>query len=147
MPTTSSLGSATAVEGLLLQVGASVASPGAYQTIANVSDYTQPLKADTVDVTNVGDTWHRRISTLLDMGAITFNVFWMMLETTHDATTGLRYFFENRILKPWKVVYPDGSSSSDTFDAYVTAFSSAAKVGDVFRASCTLSNDGAPSLV
>lgn len=151
MPTTSVLGSATAVEGLLIQVGDG-ASPQVFTTIANVTDFSEPVKADTVEVTNVGDHWKRRITTLLDMGSISFNIFWMMLDATQDnvgtgPAGGLRYLMINSILADWQVVYPDGSQSTDAFAAYVVSFSITGKTGDVFRAAITLANDGSPTLV
>lgn len=149
--TTSLIAEAIAVEGLLLQVGDGQ-SPQVFNTVCNVSDYTEPLTADVVDVTNVGDHWRRRISTLLDMGKIKFKIFWVMTEPTHenDVTAnvqGLRYIFTNNILADWQVIYPDGNSSQDSFPAYVTSFSITGKVGGVFEAEIELSNSGAPTLV
>lgn len=151
MPSTSILGSATAVEGLLIQVGDG-ASPQVFTTVANVTDFSEPVKADTVEVTNVGDHWKRRITTLLDMGSISFNIFWMMLDSTQDnvgtgPAGGLRYLMINSVLADWQVVYPDGSDSTDSFAAYVVSFAITGKTGDVFRAAITLANDGAPTLV
>lgn len=153
MAGTSPIGSAQQVAGLLLQVGNS-SSPENFQTIANATDVALPLKADVVDVTNVSDAWHRRFPTLLDMGAITFKIFWIMEEVTHRNApngglvgAGLRYLFVNRLKRDYQFVYPDGNSSTDAFAAYVTDFSIAGKTGGVFEANVTLSNDNAPSLV
>ncbi len=150
-PSTSPIASAIAVEGLLIQLG-DTGSPQVFNTIANVSDWAEPVISDTVDVTNVGDSWRRRIATLHDMGKIKFTVFWVMLDETHEnaitgAIRGLRYMLINNILGSWKIVYPDGATSTDTFPAYVTSFSVTGKVGDVFKADVELSNDGAPTLV
>jgi hypothetical protein len=147
MPTTSPLAAGIAVEGLLLQLG-NGASPEVYTTIANVQDWNEPLKADTADVTNVGDAWRRRIATLLDMGAMKFKVFWVMAETTHwnQGVTGLRYLLTNRILGNWQIVYPNAQASTDVFTAYVTGFSVTGKVGGVFEAEVELSNNGQPVL-
>lgn len=148
MPSTSPLGSAVAVEGLLLQIG-NGQSPESYTTIANVMDVTLPTKADVQDVTNVGDSWRRRIATLLDMGTIAFTIFWVMTETTHwnQDARGLRYLMTNRIKRSYQLLYPNGEGSTDTFDAWVTSFSITGKVGDVFRATVNLANDNAPVLV
>lgn len=151
MSSTSLVAEAIAVEGLQIQFG-NGASPEHFTTVANVSDLTLPLAADTADVTNVGDTWRRRIATLLDMGKIKFKIFWVMTEPTHEnAITGnvrgLRYLFKNRILANVKVLYPDGSNSEDDFPAYVTGFSISGKVGGVFEADIELSNSGEPTLV
>lgn len=149
MPGTSTIADAIAVEGLLLQLGDGD-SPEDYTTIANVQDWTEPLKADTVDVTNVTMKWRARIATLLDMGTMKFKIFWVMTETTHwnepGAVNGLRYMFTNRILGAWRIVYPNGLQSADTFDAYVTSFNVTGKVGGVFEAEIDLANSGEPTL-
>jgi len=147
---TSTLGAQTITEGFQLQVGGG-SSPASFQTIANASDLQLPLKADLVDVSNFGDNWHRRVTTLLDMGKITFKIYWIPLEATHRNESspfdGLRYLFVNRVLAYWNFIYPDGYSSSDSFQAYVSGFSITGKVGGVFEAQIELSNSGAPSLV
>ncbi len=149
MPTTSTFGAQLGTEGLLIQ--ANIGSPASFQTVCNATDLTLPTKANTVETTNFGDSWIRRFPTLLDMGNITFKVYFIFLEPTHNNTatssfTGLRYLMLNKILTTFKIVYPDGSSSSDTFPAYVTEVSVSAKVGNVVEGSITLSNNGAPTI-
>jgi hypothetical protein len=153
MPIVSAIGPAQAVAGVLLQVG-NAGSPETMNTIANATDLSLPLMATVVDVTNVGDTWRRRIPTLLDMGKIIFKIFWIMEEPTHrnsvgggSVGAGLRYLFVNRLVRDWQFVYPDGNASTDAFAAYVTGFSIVGKTGGVFEASIELSNSGAPSVV
>lgn len=151
MSATSPIGAQQTVAGLLLQVG-NGQSPETMNTVANVEDFALPLTAKTVETTNVGDTWVRRVATLLDMGKIAFTVFWIMEEITHrnsalNNVKGLRYLFAQRTLADWQAVYPDGNSSTDAWPAYVTTFSISGKVGDVFKAAIDLSNSGAPSLV
>ena len=152
MPTsTSAIAAAIAVEGFVLQVGNG--SPVVFNSIANVQDWNEPNKADTVDITNVGDQYKRRISTLLDIGVCKAKIFWVMTEPTHQdaitgAISGIRYLLFNRILTPFQVVYPNSVQSVDRFQAYVTGFAITGKVGAVFEAEIELSpNDGAPSLV
>jgi hypothetical protein len=149
MPTVSTFGAQLGTEGVLIQ--ANIGSPAAFMTIANAFDWTMPTKANTVETTNFGDSWVRRFPTLLDMGNIQFKVYFLPLEPTHNntaasTTTGLRYLMLNRILTNFKIVYPDGSASSDTFPAYVTDVSITGKVGGVFEGAITLSNNGAPTL-
>lgn len=151
MPSTSAVAAAIAVEGFQLQFG-NGASPEVFTTVCNVADFQLPLVGDTVEVTNVGDKWKRRISTLLDMGSMTFKVFWVMTEPTHEnvvtgAIRGIRYLFINQILTNCKAIYFDGLSSTDTFPAYVTKFDIQGKVGGVFEASITLTNSGPPVLI
>jgi hypothetical protein len=153
MPSTSLQGPAIAVENLLLQIG-NAGSPETMATIANVQDVNLPVIANVVDVTNVGDSWHRRIPTLHDMGKITFKIFWVMEEPTHrnsagggSVGAGLRYLLINNLLRDFAFVYPDGNSSTDAFPAYVTSFAITGKVAGVFEATIELSNSGPPSLV
>lgn len=153
MAIVSPIGPAIAVEGLLLQVG-NAGSPETMQTIANATDLSLPIMTSTVDVTNVGDSWRRRIPTLHDMGKITFKIFWVMEEVTHRNSVnggivgaGLRYLLVNSLVRDYAFVYPDGNGSTDAFPAYVTSFAITGKTGGVFEATIELSNSGAPSLV
>lgn len=153
-PTTSPIAAAIAVEGTLLQLGDGE-SPENFYTVANVEDWNEPNKTETVDVTNVGNLFRARMATLLDMGQAKFKIFWVMTETTHYNDTnappqanGLRYMWRNRILGTWQIVYPDGFDSADVFDAYVTSFSITGATGKVFEAEIELSpNDQNPTLV
>lgn len=148
---TSTVAAAIAVENFQLQFG-NGASPEVFTTVCNVSDFTLPLVGDTVEVTNVGDKWKRRISTLLDMGKMSFKLYWVMTEPTHENIVtgnirGIRYLFINQILANVKAIYPDAGSSTDYFPAYVTAFNITGKVGGVFEATIELTNSGPPTLV
>ena len=151
MPTsTSAIAAAIAVEGFVLQVGNG--SPVSYQSICNIQDWNEPNKSDVVDVTNVGDKYKRRISTLLDIGVCKAKLFWVMTEPTHqnaiaNAISGLRYLWINQILTPFQVVYPNGVQSVDRFMCYVTGFAVTGKVGGVFEAEIKFTpNNGAPVL-
>lgn len=153
MPITSPIAAALPVAGLLLQVGTG-GSPETFQTIANATDMALPVMADTVEITNVGDVWKRKIPTLLDMGKISFKLYWIPEEVTHrnsinggSVGAGLRYLFINKLIRDWQFVYPDGNSSTDAFPAYVTEFAITGKTGHVFEATITLTNSGAPQLV
>ncbi len=150
MACTSDFGAQLGTEGTHIQ--AAIGSPVAFVTIANAYDWTMPMKSNTVETTNFCDHWVRRAPTLLDMGSITFKVYFVPLEPTHNnsftsTTTGLRYLMLNQILTSFKIVYPDGSNTSDIFPAYVTDMSIDGKVGDVFHGSIQLSNNGAPTTI
>jgi len=152
MPTSTSLvAAAIAVQGVVLQVG-NGASPQVFNSICNVQEWNEPNTTETADVTNVGDSYRRRIATLLDLGKMKFKIFWVMTEPTHqDAVnagiSGLRYLWKNRLLTEFQVVYPNTIQSIDQFAAYVTSFQITGKVGGVFEAEIELTaNDGAPTL-
>ncbi len=141
------------VSGLLLNVSNSGSSPDAFFTVCNVQDLMIPLASTEVLVTNVSDTWVRRVPTLLDMGKVTCAIFWVMEEPTHrngvgggSVATGLRYLFANKLLRDWQAIYPDGNNSTDAFSAYVTGFNISGKVGGVFTAAVSLGTTGTPSL-
>lgn len=147
MPSTSILGPGLTTAGLLLQIG-STASPPAFATIANTSEMKMPTKSEVVDVTNFGDNWRRRIPTLLDMGKITFKIYWIPTEATYANTgNGLRWVLIHQALRTWNFAYPDGLGSVDSFPAYVTAFEITASIGKVFEANIELDNSGPPTLV
>lgn len=152
MPTsTSTIAAAIAVEGVVLQMG-NGASPQAWTSLCNLQDWNEPNQAETVDVTNVGDKWRRRISTLLDMGKMKAKVFWVMTEPTHEnsvnaGVSGLRYLMIQQILTVFQVVYPNSVQSIDQFAAYVTGFQITGKVGGVFEAEVEFTaNTGNPVL-
>lgn len=149
MGSTSTFGAALGVLGSKLSI--LTGSPAAYVEIANASDITLPTKAEVVDVTNFGDLWRRRFATLLDMGDITFKVFFRPDEPTHNNDTsstvsGLRYLMINQILSTFKLTYPNTAADTDVFPAFVTNVSVTGKVGGVWEGSITLSNNGAPTL-
>lgn len=149
MSSTSTLGAALGVLGTQLSI--LTGSPAAYVQIANATDISLPTKANTVEVTNFGDLWVRRFATLLDMGNITFKVYFIPNEPTHDNVTsstasGLRYLMINQVLTTFKLTYPNAAASVDTFPAYVTDVTVTGKVGGVWEGAVTLSNNGAPTL-
>lgn len=151
---TSAIADHISVSGLVLYVSNTGSSPDSMQPVCNVQDVAIPLAATEILVTNVSDTWVRRVPTLLDMGKVTLNIWWVMEEPSHrnsagggGVATGLRYLFINKLLRDWNAVYPDGNSSTDAFSAYVTGFNISGKVGDAFRAAVSLGTTGTPQMV
>lgn len=149
---TSAIAASIAIEGMALQIATS-SSPPVFNSVANVQDWNEPNKSETVDVTNVGDKYRRRIATLLDLGICKAKIFWVMTEPTHEnaiaaAIHGLRYIWQQQELTLFQVVYPMTAQPVDRFYAYVTGFQITGKVGNVFEAEIEFSpNDGAPLLV
>lgn len=151
---TSAIADHISVSGLLLNVSNSGSSPDSFFTVANISNLSLPLQATEVMVTNVSDTWVRRVPTLLDMGKVALTIFWVMEEPTHrnsagggGTSTGMRYLFAQKLLRDWQAIYPDGNNSTDAFQAYVTSFNISGKVGGVFEAAVSLGTTGTPQLV
>ena len=154
---TSPLGPDLAVAGLLLQVS-NGSSPDVFNTVFNVTDLTVPIMSDTIDVTNIGDVWKRKVPTLHDMGKISFKINYVPQDVTHrnspstgSVAAGLLWLLIHNAdpnlagVRDWLLVYPDGVTVWE-FPAYVTSFSVTAKVGAQFSAAIELSNSGAPSL-
>lgn len=139
--------SAIAVQGVLLQVG-NGSSPETFQTISNISKFTFPMKAKVVDVSNVSDIWKNQIPTLLEIGDVTCEVFWVMEDPTlNNQVGGLRNIFANKLKRDFQIIYNDGNSSTDAFKAYVTSFQITGQEADVFKAQVTFSGTGQPSIV
>jgi hypothetical protein len=144
---------AVAVQGVVLQTG-NQGSPESFITIANIDKFTLPLKARVVDVSNVSNSWMRQIPTLLEIGNLQLDIFWVPLEVTHrnaavagSVSAGLRYLFVQKIKADFQIIYNDGNSSTDAFSAYVTSFNITGQTANVLRATVTLSGDNNPSLV
>ena len=118
---------------------------GAPTTIVNVDSLTVPFKARTVDTSNISDAWMRQITTLLETGNATFNIFYVMTDPTHDLATGLLGFFVNKTLVTWTLTYNDGHASNVQWTGYVSSFQDAGKTADVWRASITIAGTGTPT--
>lgn len=139
--------SSVSVQGVVLQVG-NGSSPETFQTIVNISKFTFPTKAKVVDVTNVSNIWKQQIPTLLEIGDLTCEVFWVMEDPTLNSQVGgLRYLFANKLKRDFQITYNDGNNSTDAFQAYVTTYQITGQVADVFKAQITLSGTGQPQLV
>ena len=147
MPT-STYGPSIGVLGTILYIGTS--SP-ATTAVVNVTDFALPAIAETQDVTNIGDLWRRRFPTLLDLGKISFSIYWAQEEPTHmNVATGLRGLWINQTLAYFKVVYGAGGqpgTPTDAFSGYVTSFSVDGKTGKVWTAKIEISSSGIPQLV
>lgn len=150
---TSNIADHISVSGTVLYVGTS-GSPETMVAICNVEDYNQTGQSTEVMVTNIADTWVRRVPTLLDLGKPTFKIFWVMEEPSHrnsvgggTVAAGLRYLWMNKLLRDWSIVFPDGNNSTDSFQGYVTQFGITGKVGGVWEGSITLGTTGTPTLV
>ena len=155
MPSTSPIAASLPVEGLLLSIGTS-GSPDSLSVVANVTDYSQAMKATIVMVENVGDNFVRRQPTIIDPGAPTYKIFWIPDEVSHrnspdngNVTAGLRYLMIKKLLRQTTLNYPadpNGNAPADSFLAFVTDFGISGKTAGVFEANITMGiNDQNPS--
>ncbi|MEM3453498.1 MAG: phage tail tube protein [Candidatus Hadarchaeum sp.] len=133
--------------GTYLKVGDG-GSPETFTTIAEVKDITGPdFTLDTVEVTNQDSGhWKEFIPTLLAAGEVRFSVNFVPTDATQGYSTGLLKDMVNRTKRNFKLVFPDASSTTWSFSAYVTAFSPKAAVRDVLAADITLKITGQPTL-
>ena len=142
---------ALAAEGTLLQIG-SGASPEVWQTISNVGDITGPtLDSTVVDITSHSSQapFRQKIITLLNLGTVTFPLFWVPQNDTHanrivGAIGGIRYNYINRLKQEYRLKYTDGTSS-DSFFAYVSKLGETSKVAGVYEMAITLEGTGTPT--
>jgi hypothetical protein len=146
MPSTSTLGPGVPVSGSILNIGNGM-SPDTWTQIANASEFKMPVINETVDVTNFGDFFRRKIATLADMGKITFKVFWEMTEPTHENVAGgLRYMLVQKLVRDYQMVYNNGFGSNDIWPAYITGFQVTGSIGKVWEADIEQVNSGSPTL-
>jgi predicted secreted protein len=137
--------SAIAAYGTRLEIGDG-GTPETFTQIAEVLDISGPeFSADTEDVTSHSSTggWEEHIPTILRSGEISFEVNLVPSDTSHAA---LRTAFTNRTRRNWKLVFPDSSSTTWSFAAYVTGFSVSAPVAGKLGAEITLKLTGQPTL-
>ena len=124
--------------GTKLKVGDG-ADPEVFATIAEVVDITGPGQTlNTEDVTNHDSGgWREVIPTILEGGEVTFDVNYFG-DATH---TAILTDIKARAFRNFEMEYPDGSK--DEFGGYFTAFSKAAPVEGILRASVTIAISGA----
>lgn len=124
-------------------------SPEVYATLANVSSITGPgLSANVVDVTSHSSStpWREKITTLLDAGDVTFDLFFVPNDTGHKALLTLFTSRGSGVPSPFALSFPTTPSRTVwTFDGWVSKFSTSEPVDNVIKASLTITITGAPS--
>ena len=148
--------------GTLLQIG-NGASPEVFNSIANIGDITGPTtQAAIVDVTShtsVSAPWRQKIPTLLDPGSLTIPVYIVPSSGGpsgagtfygHNYASGIGRLLVNRGLSPgvpynFKIIYPDGASTTDEFQGFVTKYTRDMKVAGVIQGSLQIDLTGVPS--
>ena len=126
---------------------ADIDSPSHYVDIANTGDYTGPGRSYTVvDVSHHGTRVRRKITTLLDEGAVAFPTFFIPganQQPTHtDSSNGMQAIFERGDLRAWSLRYKDDLSTAVFFNAYISKFSMKGPVAGVLTAETELTIDG-----
>lgn len=148
--------------GTLLQIG-NGASPEVFNSIANIGDLSGPTTSATVvDITShtsASAPWRIKMPTLLDPGTITIPLFFDPASGApatagnywgHNYVAGLGRLFVNRGLSPgvpynFRIVYTDGSSTTDNFKGFITKYSRKAPVAGVYQADLEITLTEIPS--
>lgn len=113
-------------------------------TIAEVKDINGPeTSVDVVDVTNQDspDNFEEIMPTLKRGGTTSFDVNFVPTEATHDSTTGLLSFLNNRSLQDWEIEIP-GTGLSVIFQGYVVKWGPKFPVANVATASIDIRVSG-----
>ena len=134
------MSNAIAGPGFLLQVDIT----GTYTTIAEVKDISGPdTTVDIVDVTNQDspDNFEEIIPTLKRGGTTSFDVNFVPTDPTHDSTTGLLYYLNNRSQEDWQIIIP-GTGLSVQFSGYVVKWGPKFPVANVASASMDIRVSG-----
>ncbi len=130
--------------GTLLQIGDG-ASPENFTTIAEVTDINGPnISVDTVDVTSHSSpgAYKEYIVSLIEPGEVRFTVNFIPTDATHGLTSGLLKDLQDRTLRNFQLVFPDATSTTYAFSAYVTGFQIKEPTTDVLGADVTLKITG-----
>lgn len=131
--------------GTLLQLHDGVSS---YATILEVTDISGPgFATDSVEYTSHDSANKAREfgPGLIDSGEVTFSVNYQPAATTHGNSAGLLYVWKNRATRNWKLIFPDGSTTTWIFSAFITKFEPKAPIDDKLSADITLKITGLPS--
>ena len=132
--------------GTLLYEGSS-GSGGGFGVIAEVQDIAGPALALALDDAThheSPDAWEEFIPTVKSTGDITFPINYIPTEATHDASTGLVKWLNDKSLRDFKIVFPDATEWP--FSAFVTGFTPMAPVKGKLTANVSLKISGAPTL-
>ena len=120
-----------------------------FTTIAEVKSITGPTmsaKIDDVTTHSTGTPWREKLATLLDAGTVAFALNFIPTDATQSHSTGLIKDFENRTKRNFKIVFPNGASTTWAFSAFVADFKCDSPVDGVLGANLTLNISGPPTL-
>ena len=125
-------------------------SPQLFTTIANIGNINGlTLSANVVDVTShsTGVPWRQKITTLLDAGDLTADLFFVPGDTGHQEL--LTIFTEKNGstngLRTYQIEFPEAGAPIWQFDAYISKFSITAQTADVIKANVVFTATGEPN--
>lgn len=120
-----------------------------FDPIASVRSIGGPgLSLDTEDVTTHDSTeaWEEVVGTILRTGEITLDIVYDPADSSHDATSGLVYQLEQKLLTNYQLIFPDTATTQWDFAAYVTGFEPEEPFDGALTASVTMKISGKPTL-
>ena len=119
---------------------ATVDSPATFgSAIARLGDLSATNSVKTVDVSNQGSGWIRRLATIHDGGTVTVPLFWEPDQTT-DAALIAVYAATPPALHAYMITWPDGVDWH--FNAYITKWTVKAPVEGALTADLEFTIDG-----
>lgn len=138
---------AISAHGTLLKIGDG-GGPETFTTIAEITDIQGPeFEGIVKEVTNHDSAgWVEKLSVLTRVSELTFEINFRPDEATHGYASGLLGDLVARTKRNFQIVWPDASTTTWSFAAYVTKFAPAAPADDALMASVTLDLAEPPTL-
>lgn len=131
---------AVSAQGVTVQRGDG-ASPEAFTTIAEITDFTGPDgELSIIDVTSLDSTATEVIAGLIDNGTVQFSGNFV---GGNAAQTGLRTDRTAKTLRNFKITLTDSPATVFSFAAYVTSFTVSGAQNDRVQFAATLRISGA----
>jgi hypothetical protein len=114
---------------------------GPFTTIAELGDITPPpLMRNPIETTTHNDPEEQFVVGIRRKGELSFSIFWIPTNATHDHLTGIIQSWRNGDRDVWRITYPDGAQW--LFSGYVTNVGPAAPVDDALTADITIRPTG-----
>jgi hypothetical protein len=135
--------------GFLLQMDDGTGLAGHFTTITEVKEIKAlPLSVDVTDVTNQSSPggYEEVVPTIRRSGETTFDVNYQPYDATHNNTTGLQYYLNQKTKLTFQMIIPNqaGGAVMPYWTGYVTGFDIDAPVSGVLTASVKVKVTGAP---
>jgi hypothetical protein len=132
--------------GTLLKVGDGATPTEVFTTIAKIKDISGPtFNRGTHDASTQTTDWGEIVPGLKMGGQVTFDINLIPTDASHDESTGLLKDLIDGTKRNMQLVFPDPSSTTWQFAAYVLNFEPDAPVDGLLTASLTVEITGDPA--
>ena len=124
------------------------AVPENFTTVAEVLDlHPGAYVADVAEVTGQLSSggFKEKIPTLLDAGACTFDLNYVIQNSTQSYSAGLFGDFSARKIRDYKVVFPDANSTTWSFRGFIKEWKPVAALKDALKVAVTIEFTGQPT--